>query len=124
MATQLYLDKDLSEAGLIANIESASDISRSLKKILVKIVKDPNVLNSNENIKAYAKLIIRDINANRVQFPVEQAVLAVMADMPIIYEHNPNSEDKCISDLLEGVIARVFGFDMEREYKIINNLRL
>lgn len=94
----------------------------SLKQILVEIVKHPNVLNSYENIQKYANLIIGDIEANRVEFPVEKAVLAVMADMPIIY--NPKLPDKCISDLLEGLIARRFHFDMEKEYKIINNLRL
>lgn len=107
--------------GLIANINEGSDISESLKKKLRDLVLHPNKLENIEKTRAYANEIIKDIENNNNSR--DKAVLAVMANIPIIYKHE-GATDECMSDLLERLIARRFHFDMIKDYDIKNNLRL
>jgi len=108
--------------GLIANINEGSDITESLKKKLRDLVLFPNKLETEQETRAYANEIIKDIENNNNSR--DKAVLAVIANIPIIYKHEGKATDKCMSDLLERLIARRFHFDMIKEYDIKNNLRL
>ena len=94
------IDKDgkiYDKEGLLDNIKNNEQISPTLRNILGKILMKPNVLNQPERV---ANLIIRDIRANQIEFPIEKAVYGVLADMPPIVnfmnEHKSEDVEKLI----------------------------
>ena len=115
MATRaqiLFLDPSIDEdgkiydqEGLLDNIKNNKQISPTLRNILRTILMKPTVLNQPERV---GRLIINDIRANNIEFPIEKAVYGVLADMPPIvnFMNEHKNED------VEKLIMKAFIYDV------------